>query len=947
MIIGLLLGLVALTVLLRGWELHATPPWLWWDEAGQGLDARDLLHGQLRFFFPRSLGKEPLYIYLIVPFVALWDGTPAAVRLGGLLCGALIVPALYAAGRALWHDSPRAGAWAGLAAGALWAVTYWPQSINRIAFRANTLPLVLTLAVVAWLAWTRRPGRRRALAFGVSAGLVLLTYLAGRITLLLWPLFYVALPADRRGRLRATLPWALLAFLVILAPLAFHFTLRPEDAITRVNTFPILQLDMAPAERLALIREHTMLVAGAFLGQVGDPIPRHNIPGRPPYSLVVAGLFFLGLIRAAFGLFRREQWAWTLFLWWFLLSLPAVLAADANPHFLRLFGALPAALLLAAWPVGWAVRRLAGYGRPAYSAVGLALLIIFAVEGVRTTQAYFVTWANSNLYHWFQGDLWTFGEEVAATPEGLGIIPLNPKFGPDYREYSLQYAFPDTQILQVRVDETTIGGWLEDHVGTTATSTTLLVPDWREGPHVDADPKAIIPFYLRREGTLQDEEAFRGFNLRSYSLDAAPTFENSGRHVAVQQQFLPGLILTDLRWGTTGPDVRQRETQIAAGASVWAIMEWELTRSLPDLKVTLDVVDEDGHRLNSVEQMLLDERHRPVSQWTVGESGRSYHLVQVPVTQPPGEVTIEARAYEARTTVPLRPEDGTARRSIALATLSVTPAQKPTSPRTLEIARRIDASLPDAPLTLLGTDGWPESMPPGTELSFRLFWQVEAPLAQQEQITVSVAGSDIHTTVAVPPGVPVGYVVHTYADLHLPPTLAPGRHRLLVGRSPDTTVALGDVTVVGRPRQFEVPALSHPLRKQFGNVVELLGVDVPAPLEARPGETITFRLIWRVLRTPDADLVRFVHVLGPDGRPLAQEDTVPCAGECPSRSWLPDEVLVETARVSIPPNVPAGTYPLAIGWYDVETLQRLPLRGEAGTAEDTLVVLPVSVEIMP
>ena len=230
---------MALAALLRLWHLNSTPPWLFFDEAGQGLDARDLLQGEFRSFFPRSFGKEPLYVYLTVPFVALWNGEPAAVRLAGAILGVLMVPALFLAGRALWRESPRRGAWAGLAAAALWATNYWPQSINRIGFQANTFPLMLTLSVVAWLTWTERPTRRRAVTFGFLAGLTLATYLAARITPFLWLLLYLLLPAPKRKALRASWLWSLVAFALVVAPLLIHFAFHPQDFMTRLSSFEV------------------------------------------------------------------------------------------------------------------------------------------------------------------------------------------------------------------------------------------------------------------------------------------------------------------------------------------------------------------------------------------------------------------------------------------------------------------------------------------------------------------------------------------------------------------------------------------------------------------------------------------------------------------------------------------------------------------------------------
>jgi hypothetical protein len=92
--------------------------------------------------------------------------------------------------------------------------------------------------------------------------------------------------------------------------------------------------------------------------------------------------------------------------------------------------------------------------------------------------------------------------------------------------------------------------------------------------------------------------------------------------------------------------------------------------------------------------------------------------------------------------------------------------------------------------------------------------------------------------------------------------------------------------------------------------------------------------------------VRFVHMLGPDGKPLAQEDSAPCAGACGAATWIPGEVIVEQVPLTIPAGLAAGRYPLAAGWYDATTFQRLPARDAAkpGGAED-IAVLPTEIVV--
>jgi hypothetical protein len=123
-------------------------------------------------------------------------------------------------------------------------------------------------------------------------------------------------------------------------------------------------------------------------------------------------------------------------------------------------------------------------------------------------------------------------------------------------------------------------------------------------------------------------------------------------------------------------------------------------------------------------------------------------------------------------------------------------------------------------------------------------------------------------------------------------------------------------------------------------------MDEPAELSITPGATITFTLLWQALGTAPAPLVRFVHLLGADGHPIAQQDTIPCKAECPATSWLADEILLDEATLTIPADLAAGTYRVGVGWYAQGTQQRLPAATENHqTQADNLLLLPVSIVV--
>ena len=112
-------------------------------------------------------------------------------------------------------------------------------------------------------------------------------------------------------------------------------------------------------------------------------------------------------------------------------------------------------------------------------------------------RAYFVTWArHPGMTAAFQGDTWAFGERIVQTPGAIGVMPLEPDYGAQ-----LDYLFPQTPIFQLPAAETDVGNWLAARLSQAA-GKEVLTPVWTEGANLDADARHALPFYLRREGTL-------------------------------------------------------------------------------------------------------------------------------------------------------------------------------------------------------------------------------------------------------------------------------------------------------------------------------------------------------------------------------------------------------------------------------------------------------------
>lgn len=170
---------------------------------------------------------------------------------------------------------------------------------------------------------------------------------------------------------------------------------------------------------------------------------------------------------------------------------------------------------------------------------------------------------------------------------------------------------------------------------------------------------------------------------------------------------------------------------------------------------------------------------------------------------------------------------------------------------------------------------------------------------------------------------------------------------VLYDRSTADLRALGSAVVplAERDHSYDVPEMDHAVSALFGEQAELLGYDV-----VRDGQALRLVLHWRAVRQALGDWTVFVHLLHRDGEQIAtQWDEKPLRGAYPMSWWREGEVVSDETVLDLR-SVPTGEYLLAVGLYDAETLDRLPVVVESGgTLEDGRFVLaqPVSIRGSP
>ncbi|MFN2286202.1 MAG: hypothetical protein ACK2UQ_17435, partial [Anaerolineae bacterium] len=346
--------------------------------------------------------------------------------------------------------------------------------------------------------------------------------------------------------------------------------------------------------------------------------------------------------------------------------------------------------------------------------------------------------------------------------------------------------------------------------------------------------------------------------------------------------------------------------------------------------LSLRLLDAAGHQIVQ-HDIQPGYGYLPTTLWLPGEVITDYPVLTLPEGLAPGDYTLRVITYLRAT----GETGGQADLPIRLTAAALYDLRN----ACCEFTRKGTTILCQAAgVALLGTD-LPEELTEGKPLEFYATWNaVEAPttdlMARWELLDAAdnVAGSaegplasGSHTS---------EWPWHTWvrAPVHvdLPPVLSPGadavRWTLLDETGMQAVCAFRErVTVVPRPRVFDVPEIPHPLAADFGDEIRLLGYDVQ-----REEDVVTLTLWWQATTLPAHDYKRFVHLYDPATESIvAQDDAMPRAWTYPTTWWAEGEVVSETVTLDVSA-VPPGEYRLGIGWYDPATSDRLPAADAAG-----------------
>jgi serine/threonine-protein kinase len=126
-----------------------------------------------------------------------------------------------------------------------------------------------------------------------------------------------------------------------------------------------------------------------------------------------------------------------------------------------------------------------------------------------------------------------------------------------------------------------------------------------------------------------------------------------------------------------------------------------------------------------------------------------------------------------------------------------------------------------------------------------------------------------------------------------------------------TEIQAGDVVTITVSGGTSVPI---EIGANLANILELEQAEI-LDAQFEPGKVIAVSLRWRALADINMHYVVFVHVIGPNGSLMTQDDAEPLGGLQPTSTWAPGTQLWDLHQVRLPQHLPPGTYEIRAGMY--------------------------------
>ena len=391
-------------------------------------------------------------------------------------------------------------------------------------------------------------------------------------------------------------------------------------------------------------------------------------------------------------------------------------------------------------------------------------------------------------------------------------------------------------------------------------------------------------------------------------VSATPQMEVPALDETLDLPFGPHVTLLGYR--STGRELRYPATE-------YMTLYWTCDGPVDGVyQVWLRLVDAAGQVQWSSSGVHPAGNYYPTSAWRPGEVIADAHALAVPATLTPGDYQVQVALRVPFGSAALLPGDQSDP-WLAVGNVQVTePEELPAAGQAVRIwaGEGVITSLDAAAMARPGAEFPVDLTLAGDLPSLRLAWGQEA---------VQQVGGDRS---------PVRVTLKTPLESGEQQLLLSADEPLRCGwlRPRHSACELATVSVRGAP----LPAGAV----NFGDRIGLLDLEIP-DLTLQPGGELALELHWQPLAQMDEDYTRFVHVLDAADHIVGQIDSWPVQGTWPTSQWTPGEEVTDAVQLFIASDAAPGPYRLEVGWYLLDTMQRVPVLGNDGAPVDDRVLL--------
>lgn len=395
-----------LAAFLRFWQLGDVPISPDWDEAALGYNAYSIIetgkdeYGEFLPVVLRSFDdyKPALYMYLIIPFIFMFDVSTYAVRFPSALLGTLTVLATFFLVREVFTENKKRD-FISLLTSLLLAISPWHIQFSRIAFESNAGVSFNVFSALFFMLGLRKP--KLLFLSAIFAGLSIYTYQSDKVftPLLILLLLIVYMRKFISLQKRYVVGFFVVGILVVLP--MFFYLITNQNALMRVQGTSVfadktqllednvskLNYDIQTKNDIGKVFDNrrvtylTTILSGYlshynlnWLFIRGD-LTRHHAPNMGLMYLFELPFLLLGVYYLFFGQYSKTAKLFV-FGWFLIAPIPASITSGV-PHAVRTLNFLPSFQIITAIGIISSFVYLSRYLR--LKNILLTLLVFLAI----------------------------------------------------------------------------------------------------------------------------------------------------------------------------------------------------------------------------------------------------------------------------------------------------------------------------------------------------------------------------------------------------------------------------------------------------------------------------------------------------------------------------------------------------------------------------------------